>query len=259
MLRTARLAAVLAFVVSVPAAAQAADSIHPSPPGTMLHDSMMAADPAMRARHDSMMHMMMHDPAMRARHDSMMQRMMHDPAMRARHDSMMQMMQHDPAMRARHDSMTGAMEGAGAAHDHAMMHGADQDTGFQALERRGARYMGVDQSRAIHRFDALPDGGRIELQSQTGDSAEVTAIRHHFAEIARAFQAGDFSIPGMVHDQEVPGTRVMGERRDRIHYVLADLPRGAELRLVTADSEAVAAIHEFMAFQRREHHAGGRP
>jgi hypothetical protein len=34
------------------------------------------------------------------------------------------------------------------------------------------------------------------------------------------------------------------------------LPRGAALRLRTSDSAAVAAIHEFLAFQRMDHRAG---
>ena len=256
------LTATLCLTLAAGAAAQSSDSVapghgHGSGPAGMNHDSMMARmarDPAMRARHDSMMARMANDPAMRAHHDSMMARMAHDPAMRAHHDSMMRMMGHDSAMPMQHDSTMGM----GMAHDHAAMHGAGSDTGFAALQRRGRTWMGVDQYRSTHRFDALSDGGRIELQSDAGDSADVQAIRRHFTEIARAFKAGDFSIPGMVHQQEVPGTRVMAERRDRIRYTLADLPRGAELRLTTTDPEAVAAIHEFMAFQRREHHAGGR-
>lgn len=149
---------------------------------------------------------------------------------------------------------------AGHAHmDHAAHHpSSTADSGFAGLQQRGARYMGVDQSKAAHRFDALPDGGRIELQSSTGDSADVAAIRQHFRMIAEQFARGDFETPFAVHAEVVPGTTVMQERKDRISYQRTDLPRGAALRLTTQDPEALKAIHEFMAYQRREHHAPGQ-
>jgi len=61
----------------------------------------------------------------------------------------------------------------------------------------------------------------------------------------------------MVHLREVPGTRVMAERRAAITYEPRDLPRGAELLIRTNDAVALEAIHDFMAFQRGEHHATG--
>ena len=76
-------------------------------------------------------------------------------------------------------------------------------------------------------------------------------------EIARAFAAGDFSTPAFVHLRQVPGTAVMAARRAYITYTEHDLPRGGEVRIVTHDPDALAAIHEFMAYQRGEHHAGG--
>ena len=131
------------------------------------------------------------------------------------------------------------------------------DTGFKAMQERGKKAMGVDQYTSTHKFDALPTGGRIELQRDVDDSAGVAQIRAHIREIAQAFKSGDFSTPAMVHMQDVPGTKVMRERRDKITYQAHDLPRGAELHINTTDPAALAAIHEFMAFQRGEHHASG--
>jgi hypothetical protein len=137
-------------------------------------------------------------------------------------------------------------------------HQADKnDTAFAALQERGKKAMGVDQYTSTHHFDALPDGGRIELQRDTTDSAGIAQIRAHIREIAEAFKNGDFSTPAMVHLKEVPGTRVMGERRAAISYEPRDLPRGAELLIRTKDPVARQAIHDFMAFQRGEHHAAG--
>jgi hypothetical protein len=133
---------------------------------------------------------------------------------------------------------------------------AEMDSGFADVQRRGHTAMGVDQYTSTHIFQPLPDGGRIELQRDTADSADRLQILKHMGEIAAAFGAGDFSVPGFVHAREVPGTAVMAARRARIRYVVESLPRGAAVRLTSGDSSAIEAIHEFLAFQRRDHRAG---
>jgi len=127
---------------------------------------------------------------------------------------------------------------------------------FDALQRRGEAVMGVDQYTSAHRFEPLSDGGRIELQREVDDSAGVVEIRGHLRGIAQAFAAGQFDEPMLVHARDVPGTAVMAERRSVITYAYRDLPRGGEVRISSRDSIAIVAIHEFLAFQRSEHHAG---
>jgi hypothetical protein len=118
--------------------------------------------------------------------------------------------------------------------------------------------MGVDQYTSQHVFEDLPDGGRVLLMRQDStDSAGVATIRAHMRDIAVRFASGDFTIPGFVHDREVPGTRVMTEKKGTISYTPIDRPGGGELRIATSDPDAVAAIHEFLAFQRMDHHAAG--
>jgi hypothetical protein len=150
-----------------------------------------------------------------------------------------------------------------AQHDHAAhhpthaAHPAPADTGFAALQARGRAAMGVDQYTSIHRFDALPDGGRIELQRDTDDAAGIATIRAHLAGIAQAFARGDFATPAAVHAREVPGAATLAARRAAIRYDYRDLPRGGEVRITTTDPEALAAVHAFMAFQRADHRSGG--
>lgn len=128
------------------------------------------------------------------------------------------------------------------------------DERFAGVQERGRAAMGVDQYTSSHVFEALPDGGRIELQRDVPDSAGVTTIRAHMEDIRAAFSQGDFRIPGFVHAMPtVPGTAVMAAKRDAIRYEVRPLPRGAELRLTTSDPAAVRAIHEFLAFQRMDH------
>jgi hypothetical protein len=144
---------------------------------------------------------------------------------------------------ATHDAGAHAAHGAHAA----------SDTAFESMQRRGQTAMGVDQYTSIHRFDALRDGGRIELQRDGDDSAGAARIQAHMREIARAFTSGDFGTPAVVHMKTVPGADVMRARRRAIRYEARDLPRGAALDIHSADPAAIAAIHRFLAFQRAEH------
>lgn len=133
------------------------------------------------------------------------------------------------------------------------------DSAFTALQERGssAAGMGVDQQTSVHQFDLLPDGARIELLRAVDDSAGVVQIRQHLRAISVAFAAGNFTTPAFVHMQQVPGTAVIAAKRNVIAYQMMELPRGGELRITTTDSEALAAIRDFIMFQRQDHHAGG--
>src|SRR4051812_5873030 len=101
------------------------------------------------------------------------------------------------------------------SHEHAA---APDDSGFRAMQARGKGVMGVDQYTSVHRFDALPDGGRIELQRDRDDSAGATTIRDHLRAIAQAFATGEFTAPSAVHEENVPGVPVMSARRSAIRY-----------------------------------------
>lgn len=145
-------------------------------------------------------------------------------------------------------------QGGHAAHGaHASAAANPADSAFAALQNRGQAAMGVDQYTSTHVFEPLADGGRIELQRNEDEAEGVRAIRAHLEDIARLFAAGDFQIPGFVHAQDVPGTRAMADRRAAIAYSFRPLPRGGEVRITTSDPTALAAIHEFLAFQRADH------
>jgi hypothetical protein len=140
---------------------------------------------------------------------------------------------------------------------HAAMHGGSADSAFAAMQKRGQMAMGVNQYTSTHKFDISPDGGRIELQRNEYDSLDVAQIRAHMKMIQHAFEAGDFSTPAFVHLRDMPGTAIMTKNKALIHYTYGELPRGAEVRIVTSDPESRAAIAEFMRAQRAEHHAKG--
>jgi len=124
------------------------------------------------------------------------------------------------------------------------------------MQMRGEPVMGVNQYSSAHVFEDLSDGGRIVLErADAADTADIKRIRAHMHEIADAFRAGDFTKPFEVHAQTVPGTAVMAQKRAAISYAASDRPRGGEVRITTSDPAAVAAVHDFLAFQRGAHHA----
>lgn len=131
-----------------------------------------------------------------------------------------------------------------------------EDRAFAGVQARGRVAMGVDQYTSSHVFEPLPDGGRIVLQRDEEDSGGTALVREHMAHISGAFSEGDFRLPGFVHGREVPGTAVMRSKRAAISYTADSLPRGGQLRIRSADPEAVRAIHRFLAFQRHDHRAG---
>jgi hypothetical protein len=132
------------------------------------------------------------------------------------------------------------------------------DSSFADVQRRGQAVMGVDQYTSKHVFEDLPDGGRIVLdRDDPSDTASVRTIRAHMRVIEAAFQRGDFTLPGVVHAGEVPGTRIMAARSAAITYRAADRPRGAEVRIQTTDTAAIVAVRAFLAFQRSDHRAAG--
>ncbi|HEY0808985.1 MAG TPA: hypothetical protein VGD49_02440 [Longimicrobiales bacterium] len=134
---------------------------------------------------------------------------------------------------------------------------SDPDPDFAALQQRGEQAMGVNQYTSTHTFDDLEDGGRIELQRDDRDIRDIETIRSHLKTVVVAFAQGNFDVPGFVHAREVPGTRVMAQKKAVIRYRFSELPKGGEIRITTSDAEALRAIHEFLAFQRKDHRAAG--
>jgi hypothetical protein len=127
---------------------------------------------------------------------------------------------------------------------------------FADMQERGRQVMGVDQYASAHVFEDLPDGGRIVLDAKDpSDTAAITAIRRHMREIETAFRAGDFAKPFQVHAMPVPGTDVMRSLHASIRYEAIDRPQGGEVRIRSPQPGAIAAIHQFLAFQRGAHHA----
>jgi hypothetical protein len=59
-----------------------------------------------------------------------------------------------------------------------------------------------------------------------------------------------------VHDTTPPGIAVMKERRAQMTFRYESLDKGGKVVAETADPAALAALHDFLRFQIREHKTG---
>jgi hypothetical protein len=125
------------------------------------------------------------------------------------------------------------------------------------LRARGTAAIGFDQDAAAHHFVLLADGGAIEVQATSGnDAATRDAVRGHLREIARDFARGVFEKPFATHAETPSGVADLTRLKDAITYAYESAPRGARVRIRSADADAVAAIHAFLRYQIAEHRTG---
>jgi hypothetical protein len=125
------------------------------------------------------------------------------------------------------------------------------------LAHRGAQGMGFDQATTTHHFLLRPDGGAIQVTANSaGDTASTDHIRMHLQHIRGAFQAGDFDIPGFVHDQTLAGVPVMIKLKDQIRYQYEEIAQGGRVTISSKNPDAVAAVQSFLRFQITEHKTG---
>ena len=98
---------------------------------------------------------------------------------------------------------------------------------------------------------------RMEGQSRWRNDAESRSeIQQHLGHIVTMFRNNDFEIPMLIHDRVPPGVPEMKQKRDVISYSYAPTERGGQVRIKTADPEALKAIHDFLIFQIRDHRTG---
>ena len=119
-----------------------------------------------------------------------------------------------------------------------------------AMLVRGNIAMGFNQSKIMHHFMPTPTGGRIMIVAlDSNDNEAISQIRSHFLDIQQEFSQGNFTKPFFIHDQQVPGTEVMAQKKNLINYLVKDLDNGAVLTLTTNDTELLQAIQQFMSYQ----------
>lgn len=136
-------------------------------------------------------------------------------------------------------------------------HGHNHSDHHAGVNERGDKVMGFSHAKTTHHFRLLPDGGLIEVTvNDPQDTASLEMIRKHLEEIAGNFSAGDFTRPMTIHAQTPPGVPAMTRLKSSISYQYEEIVRGGRVRIATKNQEAIAAIHEFLRFQIRDHKTG---
>jgi hypothetical protein len=135
---------------------------------------------------------------------------------------------------------------------------AQHDQHHRQLNERGRQFMGFDQEATVHHFSLAKDGGRIVVTAKDpNDAASIGRIRDHLAHIAGEFQKGNFDLPALVHDtRAVPGVEAMKKHAASLTFAFEPIDRGAHVRITGGTAEAIAAVHEFLRFQIRDHKTG---
>jgi len=136
-----------------------------------------------------------------------------------------------------------------------MQHMHDQHRA--GLNERGAQAMGFDQTKTTHHFRLTTEGGVIKVEANDpSDTGSRDQIRQHLIHITRMFAEGNFDAPLLVHTRLPPGVRVMQRLKTRIGYTFESTRQGGYVRISTSDPEVLAAIHEFLRFQIKNHQTG---
>jgi hypothetical protein len=128
----------------------------------------------------------------------------------------------------------------------------------RGVDTRGDKGMGFPHDKVTHHFGLTKTGGFIAAQVK--DPADLDAakpmITGHFAHIADAFKDGDFSLPMFIHDREPPGVPQMKKLKAEINYDFHETPQGGRIDITTSNPKALQAIHQFLAFQIKDHRTG---
>lgn len=117
--------------------------------------------------------------------------------------------------------------------------------------------MGFSQTTTTHHFILTEHGGVVQVTANDAKDAEqISTIQMHLKHIAEMFSEGNFSIPHFVHDQTPPGVETMKRMQSSIRYTAEMMDNGARVKMETDSPEGVAAIHDFLRFQIKDHTTG---
>jgi hypothetical protein len=125
------------------------------------------------------------------------------------------------------------------------------------VNERGDHAMGFSHEKTTHHFRLAATGGAIYVSANDAkDNESRDQIRMHLSHVAVLFKEGDFSKPMFTHGKTPPGVPVMTRLKAEINYTYQETERGGRLIIATANTEALAAIHDFLRFQITDHKTG---
>jgi hypothetical protein len=120
------------------------------------------------------------------------------------------------------------------------------------------QHAGASPQHPTHVITVLADGGSIELRAGTADAEQIMHVQQHLQQLTEALGTGQLDSPAAAHLMCVPGAADIAAKRASITYLYTELPAGAELRMATADPQALGAIHDFLTHHAEHHGAEGQ-
>jgi hypothetical protein len=146
---------------------------------------------------------------------------------------------------------------SGAKKDEKNKSSHSHDEHLDGVNSRGDHAMGFSHTRTTHHFRLSREGGAIEVAANDpNDTESRDQIKSHLEHISRLFAEGDFTKPMFTHGLTPPGTAAMARLKSEIAYEYEGTDHGGRVRIITKNVEALAAIHDFLRFQIKDHHTG---
>jgi hypothetical protein len=119
--------------------------------------------------------------------------------------------------------------------------------------------MPFDMSRTVHIFRMTEQGGiqRVVVRDSSAKE-QIGLIQQHLKHEAERFQTGDFSDPGKLHGEDMPGLKDLQTGGSAIKVSYAALSDGAQITFITEDRHLLTAIHRWFGAQLSEHGADAK-
>jgi hypothetical protein len=127
------------------------------------------------------------------------------------------------------------------------------DSHQNMVMQHGAQVMPFDQKQAMHMFLPSTTGGVVEIVVHDMDATQITLVRSHLLQEAAMFMRGDYSDPAYIHGKTMPGLATLESAASRVSIRYFETPSGAAIALASTDPDLVAAIHQWLAAQQRDH------
>lgn len=126
-----------------------------------------------------------------------------------------------------------------------------------AGQKHGGRAMGFDVKRTAHHFLLSENGGSIEVSVKDPADRELRdQVQTHLRHIATQFGEGNFATPFAVHGENPAGVPALKQLAAEIAYTFEPSDLGGRVAIATESPKALAAVHEFLRYQIREHKTG---
>jgi hypothetical protein len=123
------------------------------------------------------------------------------------------------------------------------------------VARRGTSVMPFDLNATTHVFTKSKTGGIQQVVAKrSDDTAQIQLIRQHLQEITQQFAQRDFSGPGHIHGDEMPGlARLKAADPGELQLKYRDTKAGGTIVYETKNPEVLTALHQWFDAQVSDH------